>query len=42
MYEYETLKPVKVILRRGRRNRENNGRNEPNLSTLYAYMEMSQ
>jgi hypothetical protein len=25
MYEYETLKPVKVFLRRERRKRENNG-----------------
>jgi hypothetical protein len=42
MYEYGTLKPVKVILRRGREKRENNGGNKPNLGTLYTYMKMSQ
>jgi hypothetical protein len=36
------MKPVEVIFRRGRRKKENNGGNEPNQSTLYAYMEMSQ
>jgi hypothetical protein len=41
MYEYGTLNPVEVILRRGRRKRENNGGDEPNWSTLYACMEMS-
>jgi hypothetical protein len=41
MYEYGTLKPVDVTLRRGWGRRENNGGNEPNWSTLYAYMEMS-
>jgi hypothetical protein len=30
MYEYGTLKPVEVILRRGWRKRKNNGRDEPN------------
>jgi hypothetical protein len=30
MYEYGTLKPIKVISRRGRRERENNGGNGPN------------
>jgi hypothetical protein len=40
MYEYGTLKPAKVILRRGKR--ENNGGDEPNWGTFYAYMEMSQ
>jgi hypothetical protein len=39
MYEYSTLKPVEVILRRGRRN---NGGDELNWDTLYAYMEISQ
>jgi hypothetical protein len=41
MCEYGTLKPVKVILRRGRDIKENNERDEPNWGTLYAYMEMS-
>jgi hypothetical protein len=41
-YEYGTLKTVEAILRGERRKRENNGRNEPNQGTLYAYMEMSQ
>jgi hypothetical protein len=39
MYEYSTLKPVEVILRRGRRN---TGGDELNWDTLYAYMEMLQ
>jgi hypothetical protein len=34
MYEYETLKPIKAILRRERKNKGG--------STLYTYMEMSQ
>jgi hypothetical protein len=42
MYEYGTLKPDKVILRRGRRKMENKGGDEPNLGTLYTYIEMSQ
>jgi hypothetical protein len=42
MYEYGTLKPDKVILRRWRGKRENNEGDEPNQGTLYAYMEMSQ
>jgi hypothetical protein len=37
MYEYGTLKPVKVILRRGRRNRENTRGDKPKRSALYAY-----
>jgi hypothetical protein len=41
MYEYELLKP-EVILRRGRRKMENNGEDEPNQGTIYAYMEVSQ
>jgi hypothetical protein len=42
IYEYGTLKPVEVILRRGRDERENNGRDEPNWGTLYVtYIEMS-
>jgi hypothetical protein len=41
-YEYGTLKPVKIILRRRKGKRENNGGNEPNWGTLYAYMEMSE
>jgi hypothetical protein len=36
------MKPVEVILRRGKRKRENNGGDEPNLGTLYTYMGMSQ
>jgi hypothetical protein len=32
--KYETLKPVEAILRRQRRKRENNGRNEQNQDTL--------
>jgi hypothetical protein len=36
------LKPVKVILRRGRGKREKNKGDEPNWGTLYAYVEMSQ
>jgi hypothetical protein len=42
MYKYGTLKPVEVILRGERKKRETNGENEPNQSTLYTYMEMSQ
>jgi hypothetical protein len=42
MYEYGTLKPVEVILRKERKKKENNGRDESNWSTLYTYMEMSQ
>jgi hypothetical protein len=42
MYEYGTLKPVKVISRWGRGKRENGGGDELNWGTLYAYMEMSQ
>jgi hypothetical protein len=41
MYEYGTLKSVKVILRRVRGKRENNVENEPDLGTLYTYIEMS-
>jgi hypothetical protein len=42
MYEYGILKPVEVILRRGRGKREKNGGDEPNQGTLYVNMEMSQ
>jgi hypothetical protein len=42
MYEYGTLKPVEVILRRGRGKMENNGADETNKGTLYTYMEISQ
>jgi hypothetical protein len=42
MYEYGTLKPVKVILRRGMARRENNGGDETNQGTLYVYMKASQ
>jgi hypothetical protein len=41
-YEYGMLKSVYIILRRGQRKRENNGGDEPNLGTLYTYMEKSQ
>jgi hypothetical protein len=37
MYEYEALTPVEVILRTGRGKKENNGGDEPNHGTLYAY-----
>jgi hypothetical protein len=41
MHEYGTSKPIKVILKRGREKRENNGGNEPNWGTLWiAYMEI--
>jgi hypothetical protein len=33
-YEYGILKFVEVILRRGKRNRENNGGEDPNQGTL--------
>jgi hypothetical protein len=42
MFEYGTLKLVKVILRRrvvGKR--DNNGGDEPNLGTIYVYEKMS-
>jgi hypothetical protein len=42
IYEYGTLKPAEVILRRGRKKRKNNGENEPSQDILYVYMEMSQ
>jgi hypothetical protein len=41
MHEYGTLKTVEVILRRGRKKRENNGEDESNQGTLYMYVEMS-
>jgi hypothetical protein len=42
MYEYGTLKPGKVTLRRGSGKRENKGGDEPNQGIIYVYMEMSQ
>jgi hypothetical protein len=42
MYEYESLKPVKVILLRGRGKRDNSGGDEPHQDTLYTYIEMPQ
>jgi hypothetical protein len=42
MYKYVILKPVEVILKRGRGKRENNRRDKANWYVLYAYMEMSQ
>jgi hypothetical protein len=41
MYEYGTLKPVEVILRRGWGKNKNNEGDKPNLRTLYACMETS-
>jgi hypothetical protein len=41
MYDYETLKPAKVISRRGRGRRNNNGRDEQHWTILYSFMEMS-
>jgi hypothetical protein len=35
------MKPVQVNLRRRGAKRENNGGDEPNLDTIYVYMEMS-
>jgi hypothetical protein len=40
LYKYGTMKPVEVILRRGRGKRENNGENEPSPGMLYVHMEM--
>jgi hypothetical protein len=42
MYEYGTLKHIKIILRRESGKRGSNGGDEPNQGTLYAYTEMSQ
>jgi hypothetical protein len=42
MCEYGTLKPMEAILGKGKGKREHNGGQEPNLSTLYTYIEMSQ
>jgi hypothetical protein len=36
------VKPVEVILRRGKRKRNSNGGDEPNPGAIYVYMEMSQ
>jgi hypothetical protein len=41
IYEYGTMKPDEVNLRRGTGNRKNKGRVEPNWGTLYTNMEMS-
>jgi hypothetical protein len=38
VYEYGTLKPVKVILRRERGKREKNGGNESTLGTIHVEM----
>jgi hypothetical protein len=38
MYDYGTLKPVKVILRRGREKRGTSGGDEANRDTLHEYM----
>jgi hypothetical protein len=37
MYEYKTSKPTEVILRRGRREKENNGGDEPNGYIVHVY-----
>jgi hypothetical protein len=37
MYEFGTSKPVEVILKK----RQNDGGDEPNWGTFYAYMEIS-
>jgi hypothetical protein len=42
MYEYGTSKPLKAILRRRRRKKENDRGDGTNLGTLFACMEMSQ
>jgi hypothetical protein len=42
IYEYGTLKPVKVILRKVRGKRENNEEDELSHDPLYALMEVSQ
>jgi hypothetical protein len=42
MCEDGTLKSVTVILKRGSRMRENNGRDGPNWGTLHPYMDMPQ
>jgi hypothetical protein len=42
MCEPWTLKPVKVILKRGKGKKENNGVDESTQSILYTYMKMSQ
>jgi hypothetical protein len=39
MYEYGTLKPVEIILRKGK---ENNGEDDPNWDSLYTCIEISQ
>jgi hypothetical protein len=40
MYDFVNLKSAKVILRRGRGKRENNGGDEANCSMLYTYIEV--
>jgi hypothetical protein len=42
MYEYGTLKPVEVTLRREWSRCENNGGDEPNLGIIYVYVDISQ
>jgi hypothetical protein len=41
IFEYGTLKPVETILRKGRREREDKGGNEPIQGISYACMEIS-
>jgi hypothetical protein len=41
VYEYETLKPGEVILRRGRGKRENSGGDEPNRGTIFGNVTMN-
>jgi hypothetical protein len=42
MYEYGTLKPAGINLRRGVGRREKNRKDEPNRGIIYVYMEMLQ
>jgi hypothetical protein len=42
MYEYRALKTVKVILRRGVEEEEDNGGDELNQGTMHVYVKISQ
>jgi hypothetical protein len=41
-YEYGTLKPMEITLRRKIGDRENKGRDKPIWGTIHVYMELSQ
>jgi hypothetical protein len=41
-YEYGTLKPVEITLKREMGRRENNGGDEPNQGIIHVYIEMPQ